>query len=111
MELLTLCVTTFVFSLLPFSRFFLPRWSHTSRLQGIELSATICTAGCWPTNAVAPCHRPRELADLCQTFQEFYIKKHSGRKMEWRFDMGSAEVQVRFAPDSVKILTLTPYMV
>ena len=76
-----------------------------------ELDVSVCTQGAWPTSSVANCRPPVELAPVCDMFKQFYLNSHNGRKLDWRFDLGRADVKVRFSADSIKELSVTPYMV
>jgi hypothetical protein len=80
-----------------------------SAVLPFELDVSVCTSGSWPTASLPACRLPPELARTCDRFKDFYLQKHGGRRLEWRFDMGQADVKVRFAADNTKELTLSPY--
>jgi hypothetical protein len=44
-----------------------------------------------------------------EKFKQFYLNDHSGRRLDWRFDQGRAEVQVQFNPKISRTLVVTPY--
>eukprot|EP00479_Gromia_sphaerica_P012921 TRINITY_DN6_c0_g1_i5.p1 TRINITY_DN6_c0_g1~~TRINITY_DN6_c0_g1_i5.p1 ORF type:complete len:201 (-),score=43.39 TRINITY_DN6_c0_g1_i5:202-804(-) len=52
---------------------------------------------------------PVQLQDVCDKFKTFYLAKHSGRRLQWRLDLGSADIQVNFSGSTRKILHLSTY--
>lgn len=64
--------------------------------SGIELQVQVLTTGSWPTPAACVCILPRELEQCCQDFNDFYLKAHSGRKLVWQTNMGTADLRVDF---------------
>ena len=32
----------------------------------------------------------------CKSFEQFYLSRHSGRRLTWQFSLGNADVRVRF---------------
>jgi cullin 3 len=84
------------------------RTLHERKLN-FEFDVTVCTSGSWPAQAVPPCRVPTEATAVCQLFKEFYLHSLNGRRLEWRFDMGQADVKVRFGSENVKELIVTPY--
>ena len=55
------------------------------------------TTGSWPTQTAAKCNLPRELEHCCKSFQDYYLKAHSGRKLSWQTNMGNADLKARAA--------------
>ena len=55
----------------------------------------VLTTGSWPTQTAAKCNLPRELEQCCKSFQEYYLKAHSGRKLSWQTNMGNADLKAR----------------
>eukprot|EP01135_Chromosphaera_perkinsii_P007936 Nk52_evm8s1073 gene=Nk52_evmTU8s1073 len=65
--------------------------------SSIELNVKILTTGHWPLGSnSAKCLIPKELSHLCKDFENFYLGCHSGRRLSWLFNMGSAEVKCKF---------------
>lgn len=65
--------------------------------QNVDLAVTVCTASHWPMPLIPqPCILPVELQRAVDSFQAFYLGKHTGRKLLWRPDMGTVDVRVRF---------------
>ena len=36
------------------------------------------------------------MATACQSFEKFYLGRHSGRQLTWQLGLGSADVKTRF---------------
>ncbi|CAD6563777.1 MAG: Cullin-3 [Tremellales sp. Tagirdzhanova-0007] len=63
-----------------------------------ELSVNVLTASYWPQAIVASSSTtfgPR-LSSATATFQTFYDSRHSGRRLTWQGNLGTADVRVRF---------------
>jgi cullin 3 len=62
----------------------------------IDLAETVVvTVGHWPKGYTAQGAQPRELLPTCEAFKEFYVKQHSGRRLNWDMSKGRAEVEFR----------------
>jgi hypothetical protein len=61
-----------------------------------------------------PCIFPREIENLKQSFEKFYLDKHSGRKLSWQAGMGTADIRATFKRSNGKIqkheLNVSTYM-
>lgn len=69
-------------------------------LQGLpfELSVNVLTASYWPQPIVvsAPCTFSDRLLGATTLFQKYYDSRHSGRRLTWQGNLGTADVKVRF---------------
>ena len=55
------------------------------------------TSTFWPMSQAGPtCTLPDALLRSCQSFQQFYLSRHSGRRLTWQPSMGNADVRVSF---------------
>lgn len=55
------------------------------------------TSTFWPMSQTGPtCTLPEPLIRSCQSFQQFYLSRHSGRRLTWQHSMGNADVRVSF---------------
>jgi cullin 3 len=43
-----------------------------------------------------PCTFPPRLVKASKSFEQFYLSRHSGRKLTWQSSLGNADVRVRF---------------
>mmetsp|Transcript_7376 Transcript_7376/g.11800 ORF Transcript_7376/g.11800 Transcript_7376/m.11800 type:complete len:728 (+) Transcript_7376:45-2228(+) len=62
----------------------------------VELQVTVLTAGFWPTEGATPCKLPQQVVPQCETFSEFYLGCHSGRRLTWQTNLGNANIKARF---------------
>ncbi len=74
------------------------------------MQVQVLTTGSWPTQASANCNLPRELERCCEEFKNFYLGTHSGRKLTWQVNMGTADLRASFAGGAKRHeLTVTTY--
>ncbi|OZJ05319.1 hypothetical protein BZG36_01568 [Bifiguratus adelaidae] len=71
--------------------------SQVQRPQ-VEMSVNVLSAAFWPMNVSSspPCNFPEILTQSCQTFEKFYFGRHSGRRLTWQPNMGTADVRAQF---------------
>lgn len=65
----------------------------------VEVNVNVVTATHWPqsvANSEARCVFPDSIEDSKNTFTEYYLSRHSGRKLLWNPNMGTADVKIRF---------------
>ena len=65
--------------------------------KGIEMNVNVITSGSWPQYSTVDVKLPEQLAMLQENFQEFYLNKHSGRKLTWQNSQGQCVVKAQFA--------------
>ena len=75
--------------------------------QRAELDVNVLTATMWPLDAMGPSHRdeagkltcvfPPEIDRIKQSFEKFYLEKHSGRQLTWQGNMGTADLRAYFS--------------
>ncbi|KAL8981560.1 MAG: hypothetical protein Q9177_005532 [Variospora cf. flavescens] len=75
--------------------------------QRAELDVNVLTATMWPLDAMGPsrgdeggklnCRFPPEIDRIKQSFEKFYLDKHSGRQLTWQGNMGTADLRAYFA--------------
>lgn len=55
------------------------------------------TSTFWPTShSPATCTFPEELTGCSKQFEQFYLSRHSGRRLTWQPSLGNADVRVSF---------------
>ena len=55
------------------------------------------TATLWPMSTIPlPCTLPPVLIRSSRTFEQFYLSRHSGRRLTWLPSLGTVDVRVRF---------------
>ncbi|KAL1493326.1 hypothetical protein ABEB36_011401 [Hypothenemus hampei] len=65
-------------------------------LPQIEMTVSILTMGYWPTYQPMDVHLPDHMVRLQDIFKEFYLSKHSGRKLQWQPTLGYCVVKAQF---------------
>jgi len=59
----------------------------------IDLSVHVLTTGYWPVTQSTKCNIPVNVDKSCNYYKDFYLTGHSGRKITWQFNMGTADVR------------------
>lgn len=62
----------------------------------IDLTVNILTMGYWPTYPVTEVNLPEEMVHYQDIFKEFYLSKHSGRKLQWQPTLGHCVLRALF---------------
>lgn len=77
-------------------------------LGGVDLSVHVLTTGYWPTQSTAKSVLPQEVQRACEVFTKFYLNNHSGRRLSWQTNMGTAELRGQFGAKKHE-LTVSTY--
>ncbi|KAM7255883.1 hypothetical protein ACFE04_011624 [Oxalis oulophora] len=70
--------------------------ARTKLPSGIEMSVHVLTTGYWPTYPPMDVRIPHELNAYQDIFKEFYLSKHSGRRLMWQNSLGHCVLKVEF---------------
>jgi cullin 3 len=72
--------------------------STNAQALPFELSANVLTASFWPTiiAAVSPCNFGPRLTEAIEVFEKYYDTRHSGRRLTWQGNQGTADIRVKF---------------
>ncbi|OCH95394.1 Cullin-domain-containing protein [Obba rivulosa] len=63
----------------------------------VEISVTVMTSTFWPmSHSAATCTFPEMLIKASKSFEQFYLSRHSGRRLTWQPSLGNADVRVSF---------------
>ncbi|TFY81653.1 hypothetical protein EWM64_g2358, partial [Hericium alpestre] len=63
----------------------------------VDISVTVMTSTFWPMSYASPaCTWPPELIRASKSFEQFYLNRHSGRRLTWQPTLGNADVRVSF---------------
>ncbi|OJA13390.1 hypothetical protein AZE42_07598 [Rhizopogon vesiculosus] len=63
----------------------------------VEISVTVMTSTFWPmSHSSASCVFPDVLIRACKSFEQFYLSRHSGRRLAWQPSLGNADIRVQF---------------
>ena len=74
------------------------------------MSVSILTSGYWPSYPVLEAKLPEELTQHQAVFKDFYLSKHSGRRLVWHNSLGTCNVKARFTKGT-KELALSLFQV
>ena len=55
-------------------------------------NVTVLTKVNWPAARYEPCPLPPQVAAVAEDFRNFYLKAHSGRKLVWHTEKGTADL-------------------
>ena len=73
---------------------------------GIEMSVQVLTTGYWPKHKPVDINIPQILNDMQEIFKEFYLFKHSGRRLVWQHTLGTCVLKANF-PKGKKELSVS----
>ena len=71
----------------------------------VELEINVLTSTMWPLEIMSskkddevqlPVIFPKEIETVKQSFEQFYLSKHNGRKLSWQANMGTADIRATF---------------
>ncbi|ORY75394.1 Cullin [Protomyces lactucae-debilis] len=82
----------------------------------VPLHATVLTSTFWPLTASEiagrnDCCYPAEIDEHCRAFQEFYLKRFTGRQLTWIPSHGTADIKAKFGARSYELNVSTYAMV
>ncbi|KAJ7593081.1 Cullin-domain-containing protein [Mycena floridula] len=63
----------------------------------IDISVIVMTSTFWPmSHSPSPCLLPADMVKATKSFEQFYLARHSGRRLTWQPSLGNADVRVNF---------------
>lgn len=77
--------------------------------DGPSLVVQVLTTGSWPTQASVTCNLPAELSALCEKFRSYYLGTHTGRRLSWQTNMGTADLKATFGKGQKHELNVSTY--
>ncbi|XP_072985513.1 cullin-3B-like isoform X1 [Typha latifolia] len=77
--------------------------------DGPALAVHILTTGSWPTQSSAPCNLPAEILSVCEKFRWYYLGTHTGRRLTWQTNMGTADIKATFGVGQKHELNVSTY--
>jgi len=81
----------------------------TARLNGMDLTVSVLTMGTWPIPQGPSIQLPLQVANTSKVFEEFYLRRHSGRKLTWLPGLGTADLKAHY-PKKRYTLTVPTYI-
>ncbi|RAK86220.1 SCF ubiquitin ligase subunit CulC [Aspergillus costaricaensis CBS 115574] len=88
------------------------RQSSDPDQKRIELDINVLTSTMWPMEIMSnarndevqlPPILPKEVDSVKQSFEQFYLGKHNGRKLSWQASMGTADIRATFQRANGKV--------
>ncbi|KAL2552309.1 Cullin-3A [Forsythia ovata] len=76
--------------------------------DGPALSVQVLTTGSWPTQSSSTCNLPPEILGVCDKFRAYYLGTHTGRRLTWQTNMGTAVLSAKFG-NAQKELSVSTY--
>ncbi|KAF3329197.1 cullin-3A-like protein [Carex littledalei] len=77
--------------------------------DGPTLAVQILTTGSWPTQPSPACNLPPEILNVCEKFRTYYLGTHSGRRLTWQTNMGTADMKATFGKGQKHELNVSTY--
>ncbi|XP_010257131.1 PREDICTED: cullin-3A-like [Nelumbo nucifera] len=73
------------------------------------LAVQVLTTGSWPTQPSAACNLPAEILGVCEKFRTYYLGTHTGRRLSWQTNMGTADLKATFGKGQKHELNVSTY--
>jgi cullin 3 len=77
--------------------------------EGPTLAVQVLTTGSWPTQTGARCNLPKEILAVCDKFKAYYLSTHTGRRLTWQTNMGTADLKATFGKGQKHELNVSTY--
>lgn len=77
--------------------------------EGPSLTVQVLTTGSWPTQSVTTCNLPSEILEVCNKFKTYYLGTHTGRRLSWQTNMGTADLKATFGKGQKHELNVSTY--
>ncbi|GMH32280.1 hypothetical protein BSKO_00114 [Bryopsis sp. KO-2023] len=74
--------------------------------SSIEMNVHVLTSGYWATYPIMKARLPNELETYQEVFKQFYLQKHTGRRLQWYNLLGTCTLRARF-PSGLKELQVS----
>ncbi|KAF8399458.1 hypothetical protein HHK36_015323 [Tetracentron sinense] len=73
------------------------------------LAVQVLTMGSWPTQPSVSCNFPAEIRWVCEKFRTYYLGTHTGRRLSWQTNMGTADLKATFGKGQKHELNVSTY--
>ncbi|KAF7809140.1 cullin-3A-like isoform X1 [Senna tora] len=83
--------------------------SHPELDDGPTITVQVLTTGSWPTQSSVTCNLPAEMSALCEKFRSYYLGTHTGRRLSWQINMGTADLKATFGKGQKHELNVSTY--
>ncbi|KAJ5218748.1 uncharacterized protein N7498_000847 [Penicillium cinerascens] len=69
--------------------------------SSVDLNVSVISASAWPSYPDVQVTIPRVVASAISDFENFYHKKHTGRKLQWKHQLAHCQLRARFPKEAV----------
>jgi len=76
----------------------------------MEMNVTVLTTGFWPVAVIPYCTLPKSASQACEAFSSYYTHAHSGRRLTWQTNLGTAELRCVFEKSRKELVVHTYQM-
>jgi cullin 3 len=67
----------------------------------IQLEVNVCTTSHWPRqDGHSRVVVPQDLKEICDSYKTFYLREHTGHRLDYRMEQGRADMSVWFHQDA-----------
>lgn len=70
--------------------------ANNRKLISLDMTVNILTMGYWPTYTPMDVTVPEQMLQFQDVFKNFYLNKHSGRKLQWQPTLGHCVLRANF---------------
>ena len=84
---------------------------YQTNIKGVDFSVQVLTYGFWPTYPTMEVTLPPMLSGCQETFKQFYLDKHNGRRLTWHNSLGYCLVKAEFSKSKELHVTLSQTVV
>ncbi|KAJ7943492.1 putative Cullin [Quillaja saponaria] len=77
--------------------------------DGPTLTVQFLTTGSWLTQPVNTFNLPAEVSAQCEKFRAYYLGTHTGRRLSWQTNMGTADIKANFGKGQKHELNVSTY--
>ena len=78
--------------------------------KDVEINVDVLTMGYWPSQGAPMCQLPNEVLSVMKGFENFYLTKHTGRKLAWQTSLGTSEIKAVFGEKKHELIVSTYQM-
>ncbi|KAG5638768.1 pre-tRNA nuclear export protein [Sphagnurus paluster] len=70
----------------------------------IDFEVIVMTSTFWPmSHTPSACTFTPDMTKACKSFEQFYLSRHSGRRLTWQPSLGNADVRVAFTAAKIEL--------
>jgi cullin 3 len=84
--------------------------AKTPNAANMEMNVTVLTTGFWPVPVIPYCTLPKTASQACDNFTAYYTHVHSGRRLTWQTNLGTAELRCVFEKGRKELVVQTYQM-